>query len=58
MGKKIDTFLNLFGSSDGVHLKICIGYFVTKKIRISFSLFYLENGTYFSICAEKNKTHS
>lgn len=29
--------------------------FRNKKICISFSVFYLENGTYFSICAEKNK---
>lgn len=40
-GEKIDTFLNLFGSSDGVHLKICIGYFVTKKYVFLFRYFIL-----------------
>lgn len=50
-------FKKLFGSSDGVNLKILYRYFVTKMC-ISFLLFYLGNGTYFSICGEKKTKNS
>lgn len=50
MGEK-DTFLSFLGSSDGVNFKILYRYFVTK-LCISL-LFYLEDGTYFHICGEK-----
>lgn len=33
---KTDTFLNLFGSSDGVNLKILYRYFITKNMYFFF----------------------
>lgn len=35
-GGKTDTFLNPFGSSDGVNLKILYRYFVTKNMYFFF----------------------